>query len=61
MDHFLWGRSSPGRALEWHSRGSRFDPDRLHLKDRFFFETVFSFYNKSSKSVSLPITAVAAL
>ena len=25
-----WGRSSPGRALEWHSRGSRFDPDRLH-------------------------------
>ena len=27
---FIWGRSSPGRALEWHSRGSRFDPDRLH-------------------------------
>ncbi len=27
-----WGRSSPGRALEWHSRGSRFDPDRLHQK-----------------------------
>lgn len=26
----IWGRSSPGRALEWHSRGSRFDPDRLH-------------------------------
>ena len=29
-----WGRSSRGRALEWHSRGSRFDPDRLHqIKD----------------------------
>ncbi len=26
----LWGRSSAGRALEWHSRGHRFDPDRLH-------------------------------
>jgi hypothetical protein len=25
-----WGRSSAGRALEWHSRGRRFDPDRLH-------------------------------
>ena len=25
-----WGRSSVGRALEWHSRGRRFDPDRLH-------------------------------
>ena len=26
------GRSSAGRALEWHSRGHRFDPDRLHHK-----------------------------
>src|SRR4029434_916941 len=26
----MWGRSSAGRALEWHSRGRRFDPDRLH-------------------------------
>ncbi len=25
-----WGRSSVGRALEWHSRGQRFDPARLH-------------------------------
>src|SRR6184192_4913636 len=23
-----WGRSSVGRALEWHSRGRRFDPVR---------------------------------
>ena len=25
-----WGRSSLGRALGWQSRGSQFDPDRLH-------------------------------
>ena len=25
-----WGRSSVGRALEWHSRGQGFDPPRLH-------------------------------
>ena len=29
----IWGRSSAGRALEWHSRGHRFDPDRLHQKE----------------------------
>ncbi len=28
----LWGRSSAGRALEWHSRGHGFDPHRLHQK-----------------------------
>ena len=27
---YLWGCSSVGRALEWHSRGRRFDPDQLH-------------------------------
>ena len=26
-----WGCSSVGRALEWHSRGRRFDPVQLHL------------------------------
>ena len=26
----IWGRSSPGRALEWHSRGKGLDPPRLH-------------------------------
>ena len=25
-----WGCSSAGRALEWHSRGQRFDPAHLH-------------------------------
>ena len=28
-----WGYSSAGRALEWHSRGQRFDPAYLHQKD----------------------------
>ena len=28
------GRSSVGRALEWHSRGQRFDPARLHRRPR---------------------------
>ena len=28
----LWGYSSAGRALEWHSRGQRFDPAYLHQK-----------------------------
>ena len=27
---YTWGCSSVGRALEWHSRGRRFDPDQLH-------------------------------
>ena len=31
--YLIWGRSSAGRALEWHSRGHRFDPDRLHQRE----------------------------
>ncbi len=30
IDDVPRGRSSVGRVLEWHSRGRRFDPDRLH-------------------------------
>ena len=30
----IWGYSSAGRALEWHSRGQRFDPAYLHQKIR---------------------------
>lgn len=26
----VWGRSSAGRALQWHCRGQGFDPPRLH-------------------------------
>src|SRR6187455_1915119 len=29
-----WGRSSVGRALEWHSRGRGFDSLRLHSSFR---------------------------
>src|SRR5262249_5754120 len=28
-----WGRSSVGRAREWHSRGQGFDPPRLHQRE----------------------------
>ena len=28
----IWGYSSAGRALEWHSRGQRFDPAYLHQR-----------------------------
>ena len=31
-----WGYSSVGRALEWHSRGRRFDPDYLHHESADF-------------------------
>ena len=33
IDFLTWGRSSDGRAREWHSRGRGFDPHRLHKKD----------------------------
>ena len=31
---WIWGYSSAGRALEWHSRGQRFDPAYLHQRVR---------------------------
>ena len=34
----FWGYSSAGRALEWHSRGQRFDPAYLHqIKNTTFW------------------------
>ena len=33
--NLLRARSSVGRALEWHSRGRRFDPDRVHFPNSF--------------------------
>ena len=35
--HTTWGYSSAGRALEWHSRGQRFDPAYLHQKPSISF------------------------
>ncbi len=39
----IWGYSSAGRALEWHSRGQRFDPAYLHqnLLSRWFDQRLF--------------------
>src|SRR5262249_5713408 len=47
-----WGRSSAGRALEWHSRGRRFDPDRLHQYSQWFM------VNWSSRRFSIVTTFV---
>lgn len=33
----IWGYSSAGRALEWHSRGQRFDPAYLHHEKQQLF------------------------
>ena len=46
----IWGYSSAGRALEWHSRGQRFDPAYLHQKrnDDLRQKIVVSFSLKSS-------------
>ncbi len=30
LPRLSWGHSSAGRALQWHCRGHRFDPDWLH-------------------------------
>ena len=44
----LRGRSSAGRALEWHSRGQRFDPVRLHhIIKQGHTKSVSLFYNLS--------------
>ena len=45
--NIIWGYSSAGRALEWHSRGQRFDPDYLHQErpETFGFRS-FSFPGK---------------
>ena len=44
-DEATWGYSSAGRALEWHSRGQRFDPAYLHQRKvpRFTILELFLF------------------
>ena len=63
-----WGYSSVGRALEWHSRGRRFDPDYLHHEKRTAYSCPFFVVSDSagrdnllSSTVNLPwqILAVA--
>ena len=40
-NRFVWGRSSVGRALDWQSRGRRFDPARLHFGNLRFAGVFF--------------------
>ncbi len=50
--HVVRGRSSVGRALEWHSRGHGFDSHRLHMKslETQCFRAFFIFKEKAEES-----------
>ena len=48
----MWGCSSAGRALEWHSRGRQFDPVHLHQKKFRELATANSLFFKSLASGS---------
>ena len=39
------GYSSAGRALDWQSRGQRFDPAYLHQKETVVERRLFSFFS----------------
>ncbi len=52
----VWGRSSAGRALEWHSRGQEFDPLRLHQKTIHHFDGSFFIFGEERTCESLRIT-----
>ena len=55
----FWGYSSAGRALEWHSRGQRFDPAYLHHRlfwPRFCVAFGFSHaFSQTKNSGSIPL------
>ncbi len=51
-----WGCSSPGRALEWHSRGKGFDPPHLHQPNETNTE-VFVFSLPFDEGVAQPCCA----
>ena len=55
----FWGYSSAGRALEWHSRGQRFDPAYLHhckFWPRFCVAFGFSHaFSQTNYSTSIPL------
>ena len=56
----LWGCSSLGRALEWHSRGSRFDPDHLHQKKSTTSVVLFCFIRQGRFGLTLlPLSGVS--
>ena len=50
QNELTWGISSAGRALDWQSRGQRFDPAILHqktLKPQWFRGFFFLFFSKN--------------
>ena len=51
--YHLWGCSSLGRALEWHSRGSRFDPDHLHQEKKHDVSRAFCFIRQGRFGLTL--------
>ena len=55
----FWGYSSAGRALEWHSRGQRFEPAYLHhckFWPRFCVAFGFSHaFSQTNYSISIPL------
>lgn len=58
----MWGRSSIGRALQWHCRGQGFDSPRLHqsvgFNMQFFLSTkCLGSGSKLSRSIKLPLLA----
>ena len=53
------GCSSVGRALEWHSRGQRFDPAYLHIKLKCYNIGVNSYENDNLKKIK-NIIAIAS-
>ena len=54
----IWGYSSAGRALDWQSRGQRFDPAYLHQKDLKLRFQVFCFASARKKASGLRGLAV---
>jgi hypothetical protein len=43
-----WVTARIGRVLEWHSRGLRFDPDRIHQKTKSLILSGFLFFGAGS-------------
>src|ERR1019366_3141188 len=56
-----WGCSSVGRALEWHSRGRRFDPVQLHHSISYILDdSLFVSYRARPESnglIAVPLPA----
>ena len=51
QDNCIWGYSSAGRALEWHSRGQRFDPAYLHQEQTTKPRLCGLFFTKGKREI----------